>query len=132
MVQLDICMIISLLIPLLISPTVAAPLSDRKVLLLGVDGLRHDFLELTSGANTLNRLIQGGVRAKSMIPAFVTDSWPNWETFMTGLHPESHGIILNKFYDVKRNDTYGNTTRKYEGWYTNEPIWMTNEKRGGI
>ncbi|OCF30505.1 type I phosphodiesterase/nucleotide pyrophosphatase [Kwoniella heveanensis BCC8398] len=40
-----------------------------------------------------------GVRAESMQPVFPTLTFPNHWSLMTGLYPESHGIIANDFWD---------------------------------
>ncbi|XP_055005232.1 ectonucleotide pyrophosphatase/phosphodiesterase family member 1 isoform X2 [Boleophthalmus pectinirostris] len=44
-----------------------------------------------------------------------------------GLYPESHGIVDNKMYDVKRNTFFSlKTDEKFNAeWYQGEPVWLT-------
>ena len=111
----------------------AAAIPKTKLLLLGLDGLRHDFHKLTRNAPNLFKLCQNGVRAERMTPVFPSDSWPNYVSLMTGLYAESHGVIQNGFTDNDLKDKfhYRFAHTDNEKWYTEEPLWLTNEKNGG-
>lgn len=67
-------------------------------ILLSLDGFRADFLDrgLTP---TLNSFVRSGVSPKYMFPAFPSLTFPNHFTLVTGLHPESHGVVGNTFWD---------------------------------
>ncbi|KAK6907832.1 hypothetical protein I203_101833 [Kwoniella mangroviensis CBS 8507] len=72
------------------------------VLLISLDGFRPSYL--TSHVDLLPNLVglaqrSDGIRAESMKPVFPTLTFPNHWSLMTGLHPESHGIVANKFWD---------------------------------
>ena len=111
--------------------TAAVP--RTKLLLLSIHGLRHDFYKLTQNAPNLFKLCRNGVRAERMTPVFPTDTWPNHISLMTGLYAESHGIIQNSFIDNDLKDKfhYRFARTNNEKWYTQEPLWLTNEKNGG-
>ncbi|WVW80511.1 hypothetical protein I302_102495 [Kwoniella bestiolae CBS 10118] len=72
------------------------------VLLISLDGFRPSYL--TSHSNLLPNILNlarmdDGIRAESMRPVFPTLTFPNHWSIMTGLHPESHGIVANNFWD---------------------------------
>ncbi|XP_040073273.2 ectonucleotide pyrophosphatase/phosphodiesterase family member 2-like [Ixodes scapularis] len=71
---------------------------EAPLVLISLDGFRADYLD--RGRNpSLERLGQCGVRAPFMRPVFPTKTFPNHFTIVTGLWPESHGIVDNKMYD---------------------------------
>ena len=47
----------------------------------------------------------------------------------TGLYPENHGIIANRFYDRKLKKSFNMSVTDTDFWNSSEPIWMTAEKR---
>lgn len=78
-------------------------------------------------------LAKNGVRAKWMIPAFPTKTFPNHYTIATGLYPEHHGIIENNIYDFGAVFTLDNRSEvQNPRWWLGEPIWVTAEKQGQI
>ena len=110
-----------------------------KVLLISFDGFRHDYLKKTqeSGRSTPNfdRLRYGGVEADYVKNNFITDTFPNHYSIVTGHYEESHGIVANIFYDPVLKGTFNYSTSKDTIWWNNgttnqgaEPIWITNEK----
>ena len=110
-----------------------------KVLLISFDGFRHDYLKKTreSGRSTPNfdRLRDGGVEAEYVKNNFITDTFPNHYSVVTGHYEESHGIVSNIFYDPVLNDTFNYSTSSDTIWWNNgttnqgaEPVWITNEK----
>jgi len=42
---------------------------------------------------TLNELVRTGAHAPYVITSFVTKTFPNHWTIVTGLYPEAHGIM---------------------------------------
>ncbi|XP_057300015.1 ectonucleotide pyrophosphatase/phosphodiesterase family member 3-like [Hydractinia symbiolongicarpus] len=104
---------------------------DNVVLLVSLDGFRHDYLSLGLTPN-LNKIASLGVRAEYLRPIFPTNTFPNHYSIVTGLYPESHGIVTNTFFDSQLNDTFriGGAT-SFEGkWWGGEPIWLTAMKQG--
>ncbi|EED13289.1 Type I phosphodiesterase / nucleotide pyrophosphatase family protein [Talaromyces stipitatus ATCC 10500] len=100
-------------------------------IIVSLDGFRADFLNrgLTP---TLSKFIAEGVSPRYMIPSFPSVTFPNHFTLVTGLYPESHGMIANDFYDPNLDEYF----RVQPGlsdeakWWTAEPIWATAEKQG--
>jgi predicted AlkP superfamily pyrophosphatase or phosphodiesterase len=112
---------------------VNSPEQQQKpyVILISVDGFRHDYAEKYNTAN-LNRLAAQGVKAESMIPAFPSKTFPNHYTIVTGLYPAHHGLINNSFYDPKRKESYRMSDRsKVEdgSWYGGVPLWVLAEQQ---
>ncbi|KAJ3046273.1 hypothetical protein HDV00_000086 [Rhizophlyctis rosea] len=104
---------------------------EKTVILISLDGFRAEYLtrNLTP---TLSRIGSNGVVAEYMKPSFPSITFPNHYTVVTGLYPESHGIVANVFYDPKLNDTfiYSDTSRNSNGkWWGGEPIWVTAIKQ---
>ncbi len=123
------------------APVVGAPLvktnapeqlSKPTVIMISIDGFRHDYLKRIK-PSTLTAWAQDGVLANGLIPSFPTSTFPNHITLVTGLRPGRHGIVGNKFFDVKRNEFYAmyNKAAVADGtWYKAEPIWTAAEKQG--
>ncbi|MDQ3062324.1 MAG: ectonucleotide pyrophosphatase/phosphodiesterase [Acidobacteriota bacterium] len=110
------------------------PIRDLKptVILISLDGFRHDYLDKYQ-PKTLNELARKGVRAKWLIPVFPTKTFPNHYTIATGLYPEHHGIIENNIFDF---DTIFTLDKRPEvqnpRWWFGEPIWVTAGKQNQI
>uniref|UniRef100_F7ALR7 Ectonucleotide pyrophosphatase/phosphodiesterase 1 n=1 Tax=Equus caballus TaxID=9796 RepID=F7ALR7_HORSE len=73
-----------------------------------------------------------GTYAKNMRPVYPTKTFPNHYSIVTGLYPESHGIIDNKMYDPKMNASFAlKSKEKFNPkWYKGEPIWLTAKYQG--
>ncbi|KAF3481879.1 type I phosphodiesterase/nucleotide pyrophosphatase family protein [Arthroderma uncinatum] len=101
-------------------------------ILISLDGFRADFL--TRGLTpTLNSFIAGGISPKYMLPSFPSVTFPNHFTLVTGLYPESHGIVGNTFWDPELEDDFFYTKpakSMQPKWWTAEPLWATAEKQG--
>jgi predicted AlkP superfamily pyrophosphatase or phosphodiesterase len=80
-------------------PPIPVGTSDRKVLLIGIDGLRWDRIA-AADAPILRHLIATGTYATGMhdrdSPAR-TESGPGWSTLATGTSPAQHGVRRNSF-----------------------------------
>ena len=92
---------IGLLIGLIVYNIVSKPnivdhVSDRRVLMISIDGFRPDYLDMfKDDCKNLTRVFMDGVRAKTMKPIFPSKTFPNHYTIVTGLYAESHGIVSN-------------------------------------
>lgn len=101
-------------------------------ILISLDGFRADFLDrgLTP---TLNSFIAEGVSPKYMLPSFPSVTFPNHYTIITGLYPESHGIVSNSFWDpdLKEGFFYTDPARSMQPkwWSEGEPLWVTASKQ---
>ena len=102
-----------------------------KLLLISIDGLRADALDRGITPN-LQRLIEGGVRARWMTPSYPSLTFPNHYTLVTGLRPDHHGIIHNSM-DVAVLGRFRLSDRAAvtnSAWWGGEPIWVSAEKAG--
>lgn len=111
----------------------ASPAADSSapLLLVSIDGLRHDYFELYD-APTLEALAAEGTFVEQVEHSFPTKTFPNHYTVATGLHPANHGIISNTMYDEELGRfSLGNREAVQDGrWWEGEPIWVTAEKQG--
>jgi predicted AlkP superfamily pyrophosphatase or phosphodiesterase len=101
-------------------------------ILISLDGFRADFLNrgLTPA---LNAFILSGISPRYMLPSFPSVTFPNHFTLVTGLYPESHGIVSNQFWDPALQEEFYYTDTKSSmqpKWWTAEPIWVTAENQG--
>ena len=100
-------------------------------ILISLDGFRADFLNRNL-TPTLNSFIAKGVSPKYMLPSFPSVTFPNHYTLVTGLYPESHGVVGNTFWDpaLKEEFYYTDPTRSMQPkwWAGGEPVWVTAEK----
>jgi predicted AlkP superfamily pyrophosphatase or phosphodiesterase len=116
------------------SPTISngTHLFAATTILISLDGFRADFLHrgLTP---TLNSFIASGVSPRYMLPSFPSVTFPNHFTLVTGLYPESHGVVGNSFWDPDLEDEffYKDPLRSLQPkWWTAEPLWVTAETQG--
>ena len=83
------------------APT-AAPSARRRLLLIGIDGLRLDVLEQTQTPH-LDRVLVDGCLTSSLIPAGTpTVSGPMWSSILTGVWAPDHGVMDNEHPPAER------------------------------
>ena len=102
------------------------------VLLVSIDGFHPDYMDPEVTPN-LARLAEQGVRAEALIPSFPTKTFPNHYTLVTGLRPDSHGLVANNVWDPEMKARFGLGDREAVGnplWYGGEPVWVTAERHG--
>jgi predicted AlkP superfamily pyrophosphatase or phosphodiesterase len=112
----------------------AAQRNKPYLILISIDGFKAEYLDRFALPH-LRRLAQRGARAKAMVPVFPSLTFPNHYSLVTGLHPQRHGIVNNRFYDPVRKATYVYTeelTVSDGSWYGGEPIWVTAESQGMV
>lgn len=102
------------------------------VILISLDGFRHDYLDLYKEQTPIMNKLRGEGTYTAFQPRFATKTFPNHYTIVTGLYPESHGIIANTFYDPTFNETF-----RIDGpavlearWWGGEPLWVTVQNQG--
>jgi len=68
-----------------------------------------------------------------MLPSFPSVTFPNHYTLVTGLHPESHGIVGNSFWDATFSEEFFYTdparSMQPKWWSGGEPLWVTAERQ---
>jgi predicted AlkP superfamily pyrophosphatase or phosphodiesterase len=100
-------------------------------ILVSLDGFRADFLN-RGITPRLNAFIEEGVSPAYMLPSFPSVTFPNHYTLVTGLYPESHGVVGNTFWDpeLKEEFFYTNPLAMQQKWWGGEPLWVTAEEKG--
>ncbi|XP_047500671.1 glycerophosphocholine choline phosphodiesterase ENPP6-like [Penaeus chinensis] len=99
-----------------------------------LDGVRWDYVSIHRGDGLpgFERFFSQGAAAEYVNPVFPTNSFPNWHTIVTGLYPESHGIIGNYIYDLEASKVfslYDLEGVKDPAWWSDaEPFWITATK----
>ncbi|KZO93653.1 Phosphodiest-domain-containing protein [Calocera viscosa TUFC12733] len=102
------------------------------VIMVSLDGLRADYVDRGITPHLLE-ISRQGLRAKYMKPVFPTLTFPNHWSLMTGLYPETHGIIANDFWDPvsTKEFVYTDPERSWDPyWWSGEPVWATADKAG--
>ncbi len=104
--------------------------SQPYVVMLSIDGFRHDYAEKYRAKNLLE-IAKNGASTEAMIPSFPSKTFPNHYTLVTGLRPAEHGIVGNSFYSRSKGRTYsiGNRDEVTDGsWYQGTPLWVLAEQ----
>ena len=97
------------------------------VILVSIDGFSPDYLG-KGQTPVLDGLIAGGAFGP-MRPSFPSVTFPNHYTLVTGLHPDHHGVVGNRFTDAQLG-AFTMASKESGFWDQGEPIWVTAEKAG--
>jgi len=98
------------------------------VILLSLDGVRHDYPERTR-LPAFERMEKEGMRVARMRPVFPSNTFPNHVALATGTYPDRHGILDNRFWDRERG-LYDYGKGEGESWLEAEPLWAAAERQG--
>ncbi|XP_060077807.1 bis(5'-adenosyl)-triphosphatase enpp4-like [Ylistrum balloti] len=107
-----------------------------RCLLISFDGFRWDYLNNNTLTPNFNKIIKNGVIAtRGVVNAFITKTFPNHYSIVTGLYEESHGIVGNTMYDPVFNEVFHISNKEQvtdSKWFDNggEPVWVTNQLQG--
>ncbi|PIK33478.1 putative venom phosphodiesterase 2, partial [Apostichopus japonicus] len=116
--------------PCMTEPSCPADVSKPPLIIVSLDGFRSDFMDRELTPN-LDKLRNCGINAPHMVPSFPTLTFPNHYTQVTGLYPESHGIVGNNMYDSDLGVFSLSSSNKLKSeWWGGEPIWNTAKKHG--
>ncbi|XP_073431921.1 ectonucleotide pyrophosphatase/phosphodiesterase family member 3 isoform X2 [Dendrobates tinctorius] len=103
------------------------------VILFSLDGFRAEYLQTWGDLMpTINKLKKCGTHSKYMRAAYPTKTFPNHYTIVTGLYPESNGIIDNNMYDrnMNKNFSLSGNEKFNETWWQGQPVWLTAMYQG--
>ncbi|XP_006882192.1 PREDICTED: bis(5'-adenosyl)-triphosphatase ENPP4 [Elephantulus edwardii] len=101
-----------------------------KLLLVSFDGFRADYLQYYEFPH-LQNFIKEGVLVEHVENVFITKTFPNHYSIVTGLYEESHGIVANSMYDVVTKKRFSDSNDKDPFWWNEAvPIWVTNQLQG--
>ncbi|GBG78755.1 hypothetical protein CBR_g27979 [Chara braunii] len=105
------------------------PRRKPTVLLISADGFRWDYVKKVPTPN-IHRLINEGTSADGgIIPVFPSVTFPNHYSIVTGLYPQHHGIINQKFVDPDTGKKFRPGVVDPSFW-VGEPIWETATRQG--
>lgn len=127
-------LLLCFLVLLAIFPSACSNLQTTKagkeplLILVSIDAFRWDYLDIHS-APTLSALAREGTHALRMNSSFPSKTFPNHYTLVTGLRPESHGMVANTFHDPESGDNFTMARMETKWWDQGEPIWITAEKQ---
>uniref|UniRef100_A0A8C3K0K6 Alkaline phosphodiesterase I n=1 Tax=Calidris pygmaea TaxID=425635 RepID=A0A8C3K0K6_9CHAR len=110
------------------TPQCPAGFDLPPVILFSMDGFRAEYLETWSSLlPNIEKLKTCGTHSKYMRAAYPTKTFPNHYTIVTGLYPESHGIIDNNMYDVNLDKSFSlSGVEKFDpSWWKGQPVWLT-------
>ncbi len=112
----------------------AAHLDKPSVVLVSLDGFRHDYRALYP-TPALDEIARRGVRAERLVPPFPSLTFASHYSIATGLTPGRHGIVGNRFLDPASDRRYSLRDADAVGdgrWYGGEPVWVTAETQGMV
>uniref|UniRef100_A0A4W6BRB1 SMB domain-containing protein n=1 Tax=Lates calcarifer TaxID=8187 RepID=A0A4W6BRB1_LATCA len=98
---------------------------QQPLLLISLDGLRAEYLQTWNTLiPVLDKLRRCGTSAPYMQAAFPSKTFPNHYTIVTGLYPESNGLIDNTMYDPVFDATFSLSSPEKENpdWYLGQPV----------
>jgi predicted AlkP superfamily pyrophosphatase or phosphodiesterase len=114
-------------------PNSEAQQAKPYIVLVSLDGFRYDYARKYGAKHLLALGAQGAIADEGMIPSYPSLTFPNHYTLVTGLYPEHHGIVANRFYDPARKQNYVSSDPAAVGdgsWYGGTPLWVLAEKQG--
>ncbi|XP_063773377.1 ectonucleotide pyrophosphatase/phosphodiesterase family member 3 isoform X2 [Pseudophryne corroboree] len=103
------------------------------VILFSLDGFRAEYLQTWGDLMpNIKQLQTCGTHSKYMRSVYPTKTFPNHYTIVTGLFPESNGIIDNNMYDYNTNKMFSlSGNEKFnETWWHGQPLWLTAMYQG--
>lgn len=100
------------------------------LLLVSFDGFRADYLKKYT-LPYLEKFFSGGVLVKELTNVFITKTFPNHYSLVTGLYAESHGILASMMYDPVSNMNFSIQNSSDPFWWNKaKPIWVSVEESG--
>ncbi|XP_006625734.1 bis(5'-adenosyl)-triphosphatase enpp4 [Lepisosteus oculatus] len=105
--------------------------SGPPLLLVSFDGFRADYLKKFNFPNLQKFFFSDGVVVEQLTNVFVTKTFPNHYSIVTGLYAESHGMLASTMYDpvTKKNFSIANDSDPF-WWNEATPIWVSAQKQG--
>lgn len=108
------------------------PAYSGTLVLVSIDGFRHDYLELFP-APALQSIAQDGFRVERLEPVYPTNTFPTHISMITGLKPADHGIEDNHFCDAQRQSCYHMGDGQHDpSWLKGKPLWNQVKEQGGV
>ncbi|XP_077406897.1 bis(5'-adenosyl)-triphosphatase enpp4 [Vanacampus margaritifer] len=100
------------------------------LLLVSFDGFRADYLRTYPMPN-LTLLYSQGVLVEQLTNVFITKTFPNHYSLVTGLYAESHGILASSMYDPDSHKHFHVSDSSDPMWWNEAtPIWLAVHQAG--
>jgi len=115
-----------------IKENAAETLTKPFVVMISLDGFRHDYIKKYKPP-FLSSIKEMGIQAQALNPIFPSKTFPNHYSLITGLYAENHGLVANRFYDPQRKEHYqiGKSSTTRDGsWYGGSPLWESVRAQG--
>lgn len=106
---------------------------NRYVVILSMDAFRWDLAD-HAHTPTLDSLRAVGTYATTY-PVYPSNTFPNHYSMATGLHPDHHGVVNNRFYDKvleRPMSVFNYDDTKTQNFWGGDPIWNTAERQGRV
>ncbi|KAI1897217.1 hypothetical protein AGOR_G00080960 [Albula goreensis] len=104
--------------------------SPTPLLLVSFDGFRADYLKKYTLPN-LQKFFSEGVLVDHLTNVFITKTFPNHYSLVTGLYAESHGILASNMYDSATQKKFSVVNDSDPFWWNEAtPIWVTAQEAG--
>ena len=99
---------------------------DNVVIVLSLDGMRHDY-PLRTDSGGFNIMEEEGLKAAQLVPVYQSSTYPAHVSMATGVSPVKHGILHNGFFDKKKG-SYSYSPDA--SWIEVAPLWILAEQQG--
>ncbi|CAJ0591995.1 unnamed protein product [Cylicocyclus nassatus] len=101
------------------------------LVVLSLDGFARQYLD-DFKVPTLDYIAKCGARAERVYPPYPSRTFPSHYTMVTGLYPESHGIVDNNIFDPNISSKLESMkAESAQGFYQGDPIWNVYKRSGG-
>ncbi|XP_007901470.1 ectonucleotide pyrophosphatase/phosphodiesterase family member 5 [Callorhinchus milii] len=115
-----------------LTKVVSIQLDQPRVLLVSFDGFRWDYIYRVPTPH-FKYIMENGIHVKRVTDVFITKTFPNHYSLVTGLYAESHGIVSNEMYDPDLNISFSmdkSNALNPVWWEEAYPLWITNQIQG--
>jgi predicted AlkP superfamily pyrophosphatase or phosphodiesterase len=111
---------------LLLSSFAWSEKAENTVIILSLDGFRHDYpIQSTSGG--FSKIAKEGLKADYLAPVYQSSTYPAHVSMATGVSPIKHGILHNVFFDRKKGSFSYDPDAN---WIEVAPLWILAEQQG--
>ena len=111
---------------LLLSSFVWSEKEENTVIILSLDGFRHDY-PIQSSNGGFSKIAKEGLKADFLVPVYQSSTYPAHVSMATGVSPIKHGILHNGFFDREKGSFSYDPDAN---WIEVAPLWILAEQQG--